>query len=61
MTLNVEGIREETAARLVNQGMRLRFGLGLRNGVRLNVEGMRQQNAAEALNHGIRLQVGLDF
>ncbi|MDD9860174.1 MAG: hypothetical protein OXU40_06975, partial [Nitrospira sp.] len=61
VTFNVEGVREETAARLVNQGLRLQFGLGLSNGVRLNLEGTRQQNAAEALNHGVKLQIGLDF
>ena len=61
VALNVEGIREETVARLVNQGMRLRFGVGLSNGVRLAVEGMRQQNAAEALNHGVKLRIGWDF
>ena len=61
MTLNIEGVREETAARLVNQGLRLNFGVGLSNGVRLDLEGLRQQNAAEALNHGVKVQIGLEF
>jgi len=60
-TFNVEGIREETAVRLVNQGLSFNFGLGFSNGVRMSLEGSRQQNAAEALNHGIKVQLGLDF
>ena len=59
MTLDLEGTREETAARLVNHGIRLQFGLGPR--LTFSLEGTRKQTTAQALNHGIKLQVGLGF
>ncbi len=59
MTLNLEGIREETAARLVNHGIRLQFGVSDRT--TFSLEGTRKETATQALNHGITLQLGLDF
>ncbi|MDD9858890.1 MAG: hypothetical protein OXU40_00350, partial [Nitrospira sp.] len=59
-TFNVEGVREETAAQLVNHGLRMQLGVTV-SGVRLSLEGTRQQNQAQALNHGIKLEIGLGF
>ncbi len=59
MTLNLEGIRQETAARLVNHGIRLQFGVSDRT--TFSLEGTRKETATQALNHGITLQLGLDF
>ncbi len=59
MTLNLEGIREETAARLVNHGIRLQFGVSDRT--TLSLEGTRQETATQAFNHGINLKLGLSF
>ncbi len=59
MTFNLEGIREETAARLVNHGIRLHFGVGDRTTVSL--EGSRQQTANQTFTNGIKVQVGLSF
>ncbi len=59
MTLNLEGIREETAARLVNHGIRFQVGLGSR--LAFSLEGSRQQTSAQASTDGIKLQLGLDF
>ncbi len=59
MTLNLEGIRQETAARLVNHGIRLQFGVSDRT--TFSLEGTRQETATQAFNHGITLKLGLSF
>ncbi len=59
LTLSLEGMRDETAARLVNHGIRLQVGLGSQ--LTFSVEGSRQQTSAQASADGIKLQIGLDF
>ncbi len=59
MTLNLEGIRDETAARLVNHGIRLQVRGSDRT--TFSLEGTRKETATQALNHGITLQLGLNF